>query len=235
MGPGMYFIGNEKRSGDSHDHTWPLWPSFFKLFQNRENAEVARGLRELMNAAVACSIKLDRKLDLKEEDMIELEHKGDAAVDRIEEALEYAFIVRYGKGDPTRLVHELDDTIDRMRDVARHIETYARFLHPFPKRSWELIMLVQEGVKQLDAMVSEITNGRIRRDRVHQCANEIGRIERAADKERADAEKELAAMKDIPDVRAFEAHKRLNNLLESITDHLKHCAVGVLAIARQEA
>jgi len=215
--------------------SWLTRANFMAIFGNQENAEIAAQLRELMSAAVHCSIKLDRKFELRESDMVEDEHRGDAALGRIEDALERAFLVRFGKADPTRLAHELDDIIDGMRDVARHVETYQAFLKDFPESSWDLIEIVKKGIDNLDKMISEVLNGRVNRSLVSQLASEISDLERQADVIRARAEQELASQPTIGDFRSFFAQKGLNDLLEGITDHAKHCTVNVLAIARQEA
>ena len=204
-------------------------------FGNQENAEIAAQLRELMSAARNSSNKLSRESELRESDMVGEEHRGDDALQRVEEALERGFNVRFGKADPTRLAHELDDVIDGIRGVARHIETYAKFLNPFPDASRDLIKAVQLGIDNLDHLVDEVLNGRINRDRVKQYADVIIDLESRADVIRARAEQALVADGSVTDFRAFLAITGLNDLLERVTDHSKHCAVNLLSIARQEA
>lgn len=211
------------------------WAELRAAFGNQENAEIAEQLRELMSAARDCSRKLSRGAALHESDMIGDEHRGDAALQRIEEALERGFNVRFGKGDPTKLAHALDDVIDGMRGVARHIETYAKFLDPFPDTSNELVDVVQRGIDNLDHLVHEVLNGRIKLDRVRTFADEIIDLESQADVIRARAEQALVSDNSVADFRTFWAQKGLNDLLERVTDHSKHCAVNLLSIARQEA
>ena len=211
------------------------WAQLRATFGNQENIEIAEQLRELMAAARECSTKLSREIELHESDMVGAEHRGDAALQRVEEALERAFNLRFGKADPTRLAHELDDVTDGMRGVARHVETYAKFLAPFPESSRELIEAVQQGVENLAHLVNEVLNGRIDRERVRTFADTIIDLESRADVIRARAEQALVADSAVTDFRAFLAITGLNDLLERVTDHSKHCAVNLLSIARQEA
>lgn len=211
------------------------WANFAALFANRENLEIAEQVRELMAAATSCAAKLGREVELRETDMIEDEHRGDAALEKIEKAIERGFIVRFGKGSPSQLAHELDDVIDGMRDVARHIETYRIYLDPFPQSSSELMRTITESIKYLSEMVNEIFSGRINSGRLSDLAASIIDLERKADTIRAGAERALAAAAVVTDPRAFIAPKDLNDQLESITDHTRHCAIIALSIARQEA
>ncbi|HEY4520165.1 MAG TPA: DUF47 family protein [Candidatus Paceibacterota bacterium] len=219
-----------------------LWDSLtfnglLAFFGNKENAIIASGLRELMGAAQTCSSKLGLEGKLRESDMIEDEHRGDAALKKIGEAIERGFSIRFGKSDPTKLAHELDDVIDGMRDVARHIETNKMFLDPFPVSSGRLVHIVIESVAYLGKVIDEIVSDSANRDRLNVFSIEISDLEHEADVIRAQAEKELALspLSSIPDFRAFLAVKGLNDILEKITDHTKHCAVVAVSMARQEA
>src|SRR3989338_2349659 len=60
------------------------WAQLRATFGNQENIEIAEQLRELMAAARECSTKLSREIELHESDMVGAEHRGDAALQRVE-------------------------------------------------------------------------------------------------------------------------------------------------------
>ena len=168
--------------------------------------------------------------------IIEDEHRGDQALKALSLAIEQAFITRstLGKSDVTYLGHELDNVIDGMRDTAEHIDTFRRFLPSLPAPAGELIEIVYEDVQRLNQLVRELTNGRIDFPVMNELSARISEIERQADGVRLDAIRGLVDS-DFDDYREFSAQKDLIDLLESITDHVKHCSVTVLSMARQEA
>ena len=213
-----------------------VWGVLTKVFGNKDNAAISKHLREHSAAALACAEKFRAGIRMDLAGIVEDEHRGDQALKALSLAIEQAFITRstLGKSDVTYLGHELDNVIDGMRDTAEHIDTFRRFLPSLPAPAGELIEIVYEDVQRLNQLVRELTNGRIDFPVMNELSARISEIERQADGVRLDAIRGLVDS-DFDDYREFSAQKDLIDLLESITDHVKHCSVTVLSMARQEA
>ena len=206
------------------------------FFGNKDNAALAKHLRELASAAFACAEKFRVGVAMDLAGIIDDEHRGDQALKSLSLVIEHAFITKetLDKADVTYLGHELDNVIDGMRDTAEHIDTFRRFLPELPEAAGELIEMVYEDVQHLNQLVRELTNGRIDFPAMNKLSARVSEIERQADSVRLNAIRALVDA-DFDDYREFSARKDLIDLLEAITDHVKHCSVIVLSMARQEA
>ncbi len=212
------------------------WRALTALIGNQDNKAVTHALLGILHAMSKCAEEFRNGKDMNLEKVIELERRGDAALAALEEVLEPAFVLRgtLQKADVTSLGHELDNVLDGMRAVSRHIVTYERFLPELPTSSRLLFVTVDECVNTLCDLVPELTHARIDFPRVNQYVNHIKDLERHADELRDKALYDLVNGTTV-DYFTFKAKSNLDNLLESITDHAKRCAVIVLSMARREA
>ena len=206
------------------------------FFGNKDNAAVAKHLRELSAASRECATELHRGSSMNLDTITDYEHAGDDALEALSLALERSFILQetLRKADATHLGHEMDDVIDGMRDVANHLNTYRGFLPELPRSCVSLIEIVYTGAHKLDKLVVALTDGRIDFRSMNRLRTDISQLERDADTIKRDEISRLVNHEHFDDFRAYEAQRDLINRLEGITDNVKHCAVIVMSMARQE-
>lgn len=207
------------------------------LFGNKNDEQVIVELRTLVTIVRKCSAKMKPGLSMSLRDIVADEREADKAHQRFTAEIERAYLLRRtldNKPTTTSLGHQLDDMIDGMRDVAQHIDTYRKFLSVLPDGSTRLIEIIENMAELLVRLVSQLANGHIDLSAIIPLVEDISKLEREADEIKNKAQKAFVDAEDPGDYREYLAKSGLIHILETITDHAKHCATTIRSMAQQE-
>jgi uncharacterized protein len=151
----------------------PREGKFFILFEDSANnaADVAKKLRDLLYNwnDVAKGV----------EEIIEMEHKGDAIAHEIISLVHKTFVTPLDREDIALLAHSLDDIVDFMESAADAMNLY-KITQP-TARSKELADIIVETTQELQKAVSDLRK-RIDLKQILKRCVEINRLENMADK-----------------------------------------------------
>ena len=210
--------------------------SLERFFGRSENGNITDLLRRQAEIASACAEVLQKSAGSALPEIVAFEREGDMTEQRIHEILDSAFILRFDKSDIANLANTLDNTLDGMRHIAPHVDTYKPYLKHLRPEAHELI----ETIEDMSATVLQLTillkERRLELARVKEYTRHLAKSEAQADAILHKAEKALVCDKKIiADPLAFIAHDNLFRMLEDVTDTANHCGTLILSIARKEA
>ena len=207
-----------------------------RFFGRSENGTITDLLQRQAEIGAACAETLRKSAGNALPDIVAFEREGDMTEQRIHEILDSAFILRFDKSDVANLASTLDNTLDGMRHIATHIDTYKPYLthlRPEAGELFETIETMSAAVLQLTKLLKE---RRLELARVKEYTRLLSKSEAGADAILHKAEKALVSDKKITaDPLAFIAHDNLFRMLEDVTDTANHCGTLILSIARKEA
>ena len=207
-----------------------------RFFGRSENGTITDLLQRQAEIGAACAETLRKSSGGALPDIVAFEREGDMTEERVHEILDSAFILRFDKSDVANLASTLDNTLDGMRHIATHIDTYKPYLAQLRPEASELF----ETIEAMSATVLQLTKflkeRRLELARVKEYTRLLSKSEAGADAILHKAEKALVSDKNITaDPLAFIAHDNLFRMLEDVTDTANHCGTLILSIARKEA
>lgn len=163
-----------------------------------------------------------------------LEQAGDKITDQLRDILDEAFILKQlPKEHVSRLVSNLDDILDDMRDAARYMDTYQ--IQVVTSEGHQFAAVISDMVIRLAKLIERLL--KLTTDEVQEAFNDLQALEERADNLRSDGVKALViAARNAPDIGAktdaminLTAWKDIYAKLERVTDHCLH-AVNEIAI-----
>ncbi|TSC87165.1 MAG: phosphate transport regulator-like protein [Parcubacteria group bacterium Gr01-1014_8] len=206
------------------------------MFGKSQNTPLAEMLFRLSDAAALSAKRLRETKCSDLERITEFEHTGDETEAQIHEILDNSFILRFDKSDVTHLAAELDDMLDGMRRVAKHVHMYGKVLSPLKPQALEFLDIIASMTTAVRDLVKMLSEKRLSQSRIKECVKRLAHSESIADRTLENAAIALIAEFNIPGKSAieFSAWDKLFRLLEGITDSADHCGRLVLSMARKE-
>lgn len=186
--------------------------------------------------ASACAEVLRKSAGNALSEIVAFEREGDMTEQRIHEILDSAFILRFDKSDIASLASTLDNTLDGMRHIATHADTYKPHLSHLRPEAGELLETIEDMTATVFQLSKLLKERRMELARVKEYTRHLAKSEARADAILHKAEKGLVSDRKVNvNPLAFIAHDNLFRMLEDVTDTANHCGTLILSIARKEA
>lgn len=210
---------------------------FERIFGRSQNAPLAELLSKQAGTAARCAAHTHKTKGADLQHITELEHEGDQLEAEIHEILDNSFILRFDKSDVTHLTAEIDDMLDGMRRVAKHMHVYGALLQTLKPEALELLKIIESMARTVEDLSNTLREKRLPHKRIQASVKALATAETAADRLLEKAEAALIAEFTVPGKSAIEfaAWNKLFRLLERITDSADHCGRHILSISRKEA
>ena len=208
-----------------------------RLFGKSQNVPLAGLLHSLAEVSAAC-IKTMKDTQCRDIARVtHFEHEGDDLESQIHEILDNSFILRFDKPDVVHLAAELDDMLDGMRRVAKHVHMYQPILKTLRPEVLEFLDIIESMTIEVQKLTEMLSHRKLSQHQIKTLVKEIEQSESAADKILERVESSLINEFNAPgkNVIEFTAWDKLFRLLERITDSADHCGRCVLSMARKEA
>jgi len=208
-----------------------------RFFGRSQNGPIADLLAQQPEIASRCS-KLLRESSCKSlDEIIALEHEGDATEEKIHEIIDSSFILRFDKSDIGSLANSLDNILNGMRQVAMHVDIYTPHIPRLRPEAEELLQIIEQMTAQVQKCTGLLHEKRLPHKRVRELTRELIKAESRADAILHKGEAALVREYGIESGGAltFLAHDKLLRMLEHITDVANHCGTLILSITRKEA
>jgi hypothetical protein len=152
-------------------------------------------------------------------DLRELEHKCDMAVETILTTLARTFLTPFDREDIHSMATSMDDVLDNMEEAAYRLVAF-RIERPTPE-ALKLALIIQQSCEYLQRAV-QLLHGQLSSQEMSQCLREISRLENDADDVFRTAEASLFA--NPPEIMTFIKWKELYEWLESTVDACRDVA-----------
>jgi uncharacterized protein len=191
----------------------PREGKFFVLFEEsaKNAADVAQHLRNML-----CNWS---NIEKDVEEIIELEHKGDAVTHEIIALVHRTFVTPFDREDIALLAHSLDDIVDFIEATADAMNLY-RIESPTP-RAKELAEIILQTTTEVQKAITELRQ-RVDLKKILQRSMEINRLENMADKVYREALAEL--FKDSKDIPYIIKWREIYEYMETATDRCEDVA-----------
>jgi len=143
-----------------------------------------------------------------------LESEADVISRETVVALHRAFITPFDRSDIHALMTAMDDAVDLMEEVTHHAQLYK--IEEFSPRMREFCTLFQKATRLLAEVMPLLNKISRNAERISALCEQVGKIEREADRLLTLALADLIAEK--PDAVTFMGRKEVYELLETVTD-----------------
>lgn len=171
------------------------------------------------------------------DNIVRLERQGDKIELEVHRLIDEAFQLRFfDKRDVEHLTRELDNVLDGIKDVAKHVAVNSRFFknNGLPDEARRLLEIIKEMVARVETLTKKLESRHMPLNEVNPLVDELDGLESAADAI-------LFTMKSVlleryyPDGDKFEydAWQDFYRLLETVTDNANRCGSLILSIARK--
>ena len=202
----------------------PREEKFFGLFEDsaRNIVKAAQALKELIDTW--------ENVELKVEEIKELEHQGDNFTHEIIARLHRTFITPFDREDIALLTKSLDDVLDFIDHAASAMLLY-KVDRP-GQRAKELADIIIQATDELEKAVLELRHKAKLQQTLHRCV-EIKRLENAADAVYRAAMAEL--FEDATDAAHIIKWREIYEHLESATDRCEDVANVIEGVALKHA
>src|SRR5262249_51890682 len=152
-------------------------------------------------------------------DLRELEHKCDMAVERILKALGRTFLTPFDREDIHALATSLDDVLDNMEEAAFRLIAF-RLDRPTPE-AVKMALIIQKACTHVQRAV-QLCRGQLGSEEIGEVLREISRLENEADDVFRNAEADLFAAP--PEIMTFIKLRELYSWLENTVDACRDVA-----------
>jgi uncharacterized protein Yka (UPF0111/DUF47 family) len=168
--------------------------------------------------------------------IVAIEHSADDTVREVHRLVDKTFIAPYDKRDIDALATRMDDIVDTLRTMARHLVSY-RALEgtgsaALVVNAKSLCGLIERSTMALKQVIDRMPG--FEHDEVRTAVREIAAIEDEADELLAQSIRTLFPDPNQPLTAATFAWREIFRLLERATDDCDHAVKVILSIARQE-
>jgi predicted phosphate transport protein (TIGR00153 family) len=191
----------------------PGKPRFFVLFEEsaKNAAEVSQKLRDML-------YRWDN-VEKDVEEIIELEHKGDAIAHEIISLVHRTFVTPFDREDIALLAHSLDDIVDFLEAAADAMNLYK--IESPTARAKELADITVQTTIEVHMAISELRQRVDLKNILKRCV-EINRLENQADKVYRAALAEL--FRDSRDIPYIIKWREIYEYMETATDRCEDVA-----------
>ena len=149
----------------------------------------------------------------------ELEHKCDMAVERILKSLGRTFITPFDREDIHTLATSLDDVLDNMEEAAFRLTAF-RIDKPTPE-ALKMAFIIQQACLHVQR-AAQLCRGQLGSEEISQELREISRLENDADDVYRTVEAEMFA--NPPEIMTFIKQRELYTWLENTVDACRDVA-----------
>ncbi len=165
------------------------------------------------------------------------ESASDAVENEIHVHLDSAFQLRYfDDRDVEHVSSELDNTIDRMQSVAKHVSDFHTLFEPveFPREAEQMLDIIVEMTEIVHKLMIRIENRHLPIDEISKMVDALDQDESEADRLYRTA-RAMLITKYLPNGNAMEffAWDAFYKIMEQVTDNSLRVGRIVLSIARK--